>query len=429
MNLRVKKVAGNTLFQLAGKAVSITCSLLATALITRRFGENGYGLFALMTTFAAYFYLVVDFGINAIVIRAVTENKEKIADYFRNLYTFRFLFSLVIFLVVLCLLPRINFKTSELSLVRWGIAISLFTVISQSLYISANAIFQKISRYDLSNLALTAGNILALLLTLLFLFLGKDLLWMVGATVVGAFLSVAFSFALIRPFVHSLRPSFETKVWKEILLPSLPVGLGLITMVIMAKTDMFLLSTITLPSALGYTNGQALGFYGLAYKVFETALVFPTFFINALYPLLLEDHFSDREKLKNTVKKSALFLFLIGLVAAIVGIIFAPFAITVLGGSRFLPAVAPLQILLLSLPIFFPSALFVWLLVTLGREKYLPLIYAFGSVFNIAGNLYFIPRYGFLASAWLTGITEVIVTVLTAYLSLKILFAKEGSRA
>lgn len=426
MNLRVKKVASNTFFQLLGKAASVICTLIGTALITRRFTESGYGLFTLMTTFAAYFYLVVDFGINAIVIRQITKYQQKIAGYFRNLYTFRFLFSIVIFLLVALFLPFVPFKTGDLTLIRLGVGLSMFMIISQSLYISANAIFQKLSRYDLSNVALTAGNVFGLILTLVFLIFGKDLLWIVAATSVGTFLTAAISFYLVKPYVHSLIPSIELRVWKDFLVPSLPVGFGLVTMIIMAKADMFLLSTLTLPSLLGYTNDQALGFYGLAYKVFENALVFPTFFINALYPLLLEDHFSDRQRLKNTVKKSAFFLFSLGLIFAVVGILIAPWVVSILGGERFLPAILPMRILLITLPIFYPSALFVWLLVTLGREKYIPWIYALGSVFNIAGNLYFIPRFGFLASAVITGATELIVTLLTAFISLKTLYSRKN---
>lgn len=424
MTSRVKNVASNTVYQLLGKAASVFCTLVGTALVTRRFGESGYGLFTLMTTFAAYFYLVIDFGINAIIIRKITEYKQHLAVYFRNLYTFRFLFSIIVFLAVIAFLPLIGFKTRDVSLVRLGIAVSLLTVISQSFYVSANAIFQKFSRYDLSNIALTIGNIVALILTVAFLYFGLSLLWVVGATVIGAVCVAGISFYLVRPFVGSLKPAFETRTWGEFLKPSLPVGLGLISMIIMAKADMFLLSILNLPGALGYNNDQALGLYGLAYKVFENALVFPTFFINALYPLLVEDSFSDRVRLKLMVKKAGLFLFGFGLIGAAVGIVLAPFIIKLLGGPAFAGAIRPLQILLASLPVFFPSALFVWLLVVLGRSRVIPLIYLAGSILNISLNLLFIPRFGISAAALITGLTEIFVTLITAYLSLKILFKK-----
>lgn len=424
MSRRANKVVKNTVSQLLGKAISLLTTLIITALITRRFGEEGYGLFTLMTTFPAYFYLVVDFGINAIVIRQTAKPTEKIGEYFRNLYTFRLAFAAFTIVLLTLSLPFIPFKAEELGLLRWGIFIGLFTVVGQALYLSGNAVFQKFFRYDLSNWALSLGNFATLLLTLVFLGKNLGLLWTVGAATLGSFLTVALSFYFLRSYVISLNPALDFSLWRKFLKPALPVGLGLMAMVVMAKADMFLLSVITLPRSLGYTNTEALGLYGLAYKVFENALVFPTFFINALYPLMVEDHHENLVALKAIVKKAGWFLFSFGFLSAVVGIILAPWIIAVLGGVNFHPAVLTLQILLVSLPIFFPSALFVWLLVALGKERLIPFIYGGGALFNIVANLIFIPRFGFLGSALLTGATEILVTIATAYFGLKTLFVE-----
>lgn len=424
MTGRFRKVVTNTLFQLLGKAVSLSTTLLVTALITRRFGEEGYGLFTLMTTFPAYFYLVVDFGINAIVIRQTANPEGKIEAYFRNLYTFRLVFAVFTVVLLVLSLPFIPFKAEELGLLRWGIFISLFTVIGQALYLSGNAIFQKFFRYDLSNWALSLGNFATLLLTLVFLGKNLGLLWTVAAATLGSFFTATLSFYFLRSYVTSLKPALDFSFWRKFLKPALPVGLGLVAMVVMAKADMFLLSVLTLPGNLGYTNTEALGLYGLAYKVFENALVFPTFFINALYPLMVEDRHVGLAVLRTTVKKAGVFLFSFGLLGAFLGIFLAPWVIAVLGGTNFRLAVPALQILSASLPIFFPSALFVWLLVALGRERLVPFIYGGGALFNILANLIFIPRFGFLGSALLTGATEILVTAVTAYFGLKILFVE-----
>jgi O-antigen/teichoic acid export membrane protein len=99
--------------------------------------------------------------------------------------------------------------------------------------------------------------------------------------------------------------------------------------------------------------------------------------------------------------------------------------VEVLGGTSFSQSIFSLRILLLSLPIFFPSALFVWLLVTLHKEKFLFPIYLLGAIFNIVANILYIPKYGFLASAVITGITEVIVISGTVTLGVIFLRRKE----
>jgi len=61
-----KIIAVNTITQLVGRAISAVTTLLVTLLIARELGAGGYGDFVKITTYAAFFYLAVDFGINAI---------------------------------------------------------------------------------------------------------------------------------------------------------------------------------------------------------------------------------------------------------------------------------------------------------------------------------------------------------------------------
>lgn len=417
-----RKVALNTLFQLLGKGVSLAVTLFATAFITRSFGEDGYGNFTLMTTFPAYFYLVVDFGMNAVAVRLMGEDRRENTLYFRSLYTLRVVMSLVFIAVALVFLPFIPFRTANLALVRWGIVLGLLTILTQSLFLSCNALFQKNLRYDRSVLASILGNIFTLVLVVLFLRRGFGLLWMVGSFVLGGVLMVFVSFVLVRLYVERLYPSFNLSLWKKLLKPALPLGAGLLLMVVMAKADMFILSVVELPSRLGLSNERALGLYGLSYKVFENALVFPTFFINALYPIMIFQRKGDLRGLFWTVKKAGLFLLFFGLVFALGGYLLTPLVVRILAGPSFSGSVTALRLLFLGLPVFFPSALSVWLLVTLEKEKYIPPIYGLGALFNIAANLFFIPRYGFLAAAVTTGLTEVLVTALTVLFGLRFLF-------
>jgi len=65
-----KKIASNTIFQIVGKVVSMSITVLATVIITRYYGREGYGQFSLMQTWPALFFIIVDFGLNAIATRS-----------------------------------------------------------------------------------------------------------------------------------------------------------------------------------------------------------------------------------------------------------------------------------------------------------------------------------------------------------------------
>ena len=55
-----------------------------------------------------------------------------------------------------------------------------------------------------------------------------------------------------------------------------------------------------------------------------------------------------------------------------------------------------------------------WSLIAKNQQRYLLLIYLVIAVINIILNLIFIPMFGYIASAIITGITEFLIFVLLA---------------
>ena len=157
------KVFYNTAAQLVGKAATTVTTLVLTVLITRRFGPSGYGDFTVMMAYSALFYIVADFGLNAIALRDFATDEKKISRYFKNLVGLRLVMALGLFLIAAVAL--IFFPYSRL--VKIGVLISLLTIFTQALYTTANAVFQSKLRYDLSVLAAILGSVTILGLSFL----------------------------------------------------------------------------------------------------------------------------------------------------------------------------------------------------------------------------------------------------------------------
>jgi O-antigen/teichoic acid export membrane protein len=168
-------------------------------------------------------------------------------------------------------------------------------------------------------------------------------------------------------------------------------------------------------------GSEAVGLYGVSYKIFEFALVFPTFFVNSIYPILVRHYKDSRERLLRTVKLSGMFLLAVAVVGSLVGFALAPLMIRLVAGPEFGESVRALRLLLLGLPIFYLSALFLWLMITLGKQRQIPFIYAFGALVNVVLNLVFIPRYSFYASSVITWTSEALILGLLIYIGRKAL--------
>jgi len=200
----------------------------------------------------------------------------------------------------------------------------------------------------------------------------------------------------------------------------LPLGLMFIFSQINFRSDSILISILSLPQKLNLSNTESVAIYGLPYKIFEVSLVLPTFFMNSVYPVFVR-HMSDGPaKLKKTLFQALQVLALVGVFVGIVGYVTAPWVIEVLGGRQFILSVSVLRVLLAGVIVFYLTQPISWLIITLGKQAYLPWIYLVGAVFNLGLNALLIPRYSFYASANLTWVSEAMILVLL------VIFAKKA---
>jgi O-antigen/teichoic acid export membrane protein len=101
-----------------------------------------------------------------------------------------------------------------------------------------------------------------------------------------------------------------------------------------------------------------------------------------------------------------------GIVFGCTGFVLAPWVVDLLGGDAFSQSVPVLRILISGLVVFYLTQPLSWLILTLGKQKYLPWVYLASAVFDIIANIIFIPLYSFYASAVITIISEGIILVL-----------------
>jgi O-antigen/teichoic acid export membrane protein len=404
------KVAFNTLAQVAGKAATLIISLIITALVTRSLGRAGYGDYSLARNFMLLFTLGVDFGLNAIVVREITRKKRATHRYFRNLLSLRLLLAIFFVLFGLSLLPFFPYPQT----VKWGIVIALLILIPQGLYRSANTIFQANFRYDLSVIAFILGQLVSLGLVVLGVLQGWGLLFLIGAGLVGHGVMIIIALLFLGEFKVGFSLGGDLRLWKSLILVAFPLGLMLLFSQVNAKADLFLLSLLPLPKKFGLGSSETVGVYSLAYQIFNNAIILPTFFMNAFFPIIVTDQKKNWPQFTRRLKKTLVTLFWISFFGAGIGIIFAPWIIKIIAGEGFDHSVTALRILLLGLPLFYLSSPLQWFLVTTNKEKILPFIYGLAAVINILLNLVFIPRFSYQASAMIVLVVEGLILAFLA---------------
>ncbi|MFC1622356.1 flippase [Patescibacteria group bacterium] len=411
----IEKVLNNTIYQIIGKVTTMSITILATIVITRVYGRASFGEFSLMQSWPALFFIIVDFGINAIATRELSKDFSKAGKYLGNIFLIRSFFAG--FLIMLLTIVLLAFPYSK-NLI-FGIRLSLFLIFTQSLFTSMNIIFQTKLRYDYSTISLISGYTVVLASILLFSHLKLHVMWISFSYVVGGLIT----FFVGTRFLGKLgvKPEFriDPKLWKFLFASALPLGIMFIFSQMSFKEDEFLLSFLKLPINYNLSNTESVAVYSLPYKVFEVALVVPTFFMNAMFPVMVKNMQESKEKLKSSFLKTIYILASFGVLAGIIGVVLSPIVINILGGEEFNQSILVLRILVSGLILFYLSQPISWLIVTLGKQIYLPFIYLCVAGVNLTLNLIFIPKYSFHAAAIVTHVSEFLILIMLVFAAVK----------
>jgi len=397
-----KKIAANTIYQLGGKGFSILANIAIIALITRSLGVAQFGEYVLVTTVPTFLYLFGDFGLNAVFLREVSKDNHHLAK-FGSLLSLR----MVLAAATLLLGLAYAYFYPHAPLIRLGIIIALTTVFTQGILVSLNALFQHNLRYDLSVLANISAHVVSVILVVWGFLNQAGFLFFVLAWVATYFIVAAMSVLLSGKVAEKPQLSWDRPWVRRLFWSAFPIGLMLIFSQINSMADVFLLRALD--------SAEAVGIYRLGYKVFENILPVPIFFVNALYPIMLADHKQSLTLLYRRLRQSTLALLVAAVASVLVVFPLADFLISILGGEGFSASSLVLRILVLSLPLFFVTAPLQWFLITVGKERVLPWIYASAAVLNVGLNIAFIPRYSYFASITATIASEILILVLLLF--------------
>lgn len=403
-----EKIATNTLYQLIGKVLTMSVTILATIIVTRTYGREAYGEFSLMQSWPALFFIIVDFGLNAIATRELSKDFSKAGKFIGSILYLRTVFSILLIVILGVILSIFPYSRALV----FGIRLSLILIITQSLFTTMNIIFQTRLQYKYSTISLISGYLVILAIIIALSLYKVNIVWINFSYVIGGFVTFFTSFYFVRKMDIKVVFSYDKKLTRYLLTQSLPLGIMFIFSQLNFKEDEILLSVLKLPKKYGLDNTESVAVYSLPYKIFEVALVIPTFFMNSVYPIMVQHMQISPKKLIKTLKKSVVFLIYAAFVAAAVGYVASPFAVDFLGGTQFNQSILVLRILLGGLIFCYITQPISWLIVTLGKQNYLPTVYLIAAVFNFILNIIFIPRYSFYGAAIITHVSEIFILIL-----------------
>lgn len=398
---KLLKISQQTFWQVIGKIVASLCTFIVLAIIARNYGEAGTGVYTLALTYLAIFYLLSDFGFNAYVLARVHGFDDRLQAEFNKLLGVRVLLSSVLVLIAISLLPFLPFTGGEFSK---AVIFGSLSIVAYAMFVTANLIFQSKLRYELSAAASSIGTLIWLAVAIWFTKLRLTIPFLVLSHLIGWMILTSISFLLLKGLIKKLALEFNLIFMRDIFRNSWPIAATLAVNVVYFRADTFMLA---------YFKGASdVGIYNVAYQLFQSVLVLPTFVMNSFYPMMLETLRIEVERFKRQIKLAFSGLIVVSTLVFLIVYFLSPFVIKLITGTGFPGSVEALRILSLGFPAYFLSALLMWVMVAKKMYKRMLSVYILGLVFNLIFNFLYIPHYSYLAASWITVISEYLILTL-----------------
>ena len=395
----------STIYVFAGRVSNALFIFLLTLVVSRHLGPALFGVFSFLTTVLVSANCFSSLGLDIWMVREVTKNPLKAKFYLSNILGLKIGASLIAILFIFLIFQATGLPHITLHLL-WILSVSLlFNSMSQTLWHYGDCFKQFIFHSSLW----ASSNIIKSLLGVALVLLYQELEPLIWGVVAAEAISLILSFCVIRHQFGPFVPEFQFAVWKDILVRSAPIAMGMIFSVLYFRLDIVMLQLMT--------EEKVVGFYSAAYKLFEVAVILPQSLMLVLFPTLVEEYHADRSRFRNSCKKALIIYSLIGGSIALVLWGFSHAIINLIYGDKYLPSIGVMDILAWAILLFFINYLLSNVLITSGREKTNSWNLVGATVLNISLNLFWIPRYGAIGAAWATLFCEI---ALIASLSLQV---------
>jgi len=402
-----RKIAYNVVFNSALKVTStVFIALLSIRLITGYLGQEGFGEYATVLAFFAFFGAIGDLGLATLTAREIAKPGVDEAEFFGKVAALRVLASGAI----ICIAPAVLFFFHYAPHVKGGIFLVVIALLFAQFSTLLNGIFQKRLAMDRIAMVEFIGKIIQFALIYTAVSLDLGFLAIVSAVLGTMFFNASIALLLSRRFIR-FRFSFDRPFWRRFMRDAWPLGLTALITFAYFKLDTIILSLLQ-PAA-------DVGIYNVAYKVMENLIFFPAMLVGLILPLLSRAHQTNPEEFREIAEKTAK-VFIAIVLPIIIGTLFlSPGIISIVSGSGFEASAEVLRILIFSLAgIFFGHYFNMLILVGNAQKKLLKALGAIAFV-NVSMNIFLIREFSYFGAAISSAVTEGLVVIVSGWIAYK----------
>ena len=401
----LKRAVGNSAVMLVSQVITWTATLILTDALGRYLGDAGFGDLYLAMSFAVIFGGAVAFGLDQQLVRAVARDRSLASSYLVNSLALKFALSVLAYAMIIGITYLLDYSPQ----VKLTIAVYCLLLVFNAITESSTAVFQSYENLLHPALGTIIEKVFVAVVAILLLTRGYGVVAMAAVFVAGSALGALWRTVFLRRMVRP-RLALDRAKLRPLMAGALPFFVYWILSAVYFRIDTVLLSIMS--------TANVVGWYGAAYKLFDTLGFLPSIICSAImYPILSRLAVQSRANLRFALGKGLDVMLMLGVpICTGLFMLAGPIIRLIYGKPEFLNAVPALQWLALALFLMYMNWVLGTVLIGLDKEKRLTVVAGLSVVINLGLNWLLIPRYQHVAAAVTAGTELFILGYLIAIL-------------
>ncbi len=381
--------------------------LVTFYLLLHFFGTEGYGYFTIAITHVTIFAILVDFGLTLTTTQMISEPGADEKAILGNLLSLR----LVSAASFMALAPLSALFIPQSAPVMDLIIIASFTYFFGSVAATFVGVFQKRLKIGYAVFAEMSNRLGSMVGVIVAGVLHLGLEGAALAFLIGNLLQMILMLVATHNLVK-LKPQWDLRVWKNILLKSWPIGLSIFFNLLYLRGDVFFLWIF---NRTAYEIGQ----YGSAYKVVDVITIIPITLMGLMLPILTaawaeKDLALYRRRFQESFDALMAIAIPFACGAMILGVpLMTALKPDLVESGRYLLILGP------TAAVAFIGSLYGHAVVAINKQKALVWGYVAVAVVAILGYALYIPTHGAWAAAGTSLVSEALIALITGYVVMR----------
>jgi O-antigen/teichoic acid export membrane protein len=385
--------------QVVARIGNLALGVVVTLVVVRALGTRGFGQWSTIFAVTQIATNFGELGLSQVAVSRAARDSAREGDWLGALVSLRIMLAIpATILSIVAILLIAPTRESQIA----GVLIALTVLLAAPAAVTAA--FQLRVRNDISMAIITLGSILWAAGAIAVSLLSGAIVAFAAVFLAVAAVTTAASVLLARRSV-TIRTVSSRRLWRPLMRVGFGVGAAGILVTLYVKLDQVLVFELA--------GSRQAGLYGAVYRILDQVQFIPISVMTTLFPLIASAHPDDPLRVRALFQTAGEYLTMASLPILAFTIVAAAPIVELLFGPQFAQAAPALPILMGA----FVSISFGYLagnmVVILELQKKFFGYAAVGLFVNATLNLLLIPHYGFLAAAWITLVTEVVVMSLT----------------